>query len=39
LGVTMLTTLPAAATAAVEEAPVNKTNFTDALRQALQRKP
>jgi flagellar biogenesis protein FliO len=38
-GVTMLTTLPAAATAAVEEAPVNKTNFTDALRQALQRKP
>ncbi len=38
-GVTILTTLPAAATAAVEEAPVNKINFTDALRQALQRKP
>lgn len=38
-GVTMLTTLPTADTAAVEEAPVAKTNFTDALRQALQRKP
>ena len=38
-GVTMLTTLPAAAENAVEEAPVAKTNFTDALRQALQRKP
>jgi flagellar biogenesis protein FliO len=38
-GVTMLTTLPAATTNATEEAPVAKTNFTDALRQALQRKP
>jgi flagellar biogenesis protein FliO len=38
-GVTMLTTLPTAAANAVEETPADKTNFTDALRQALQRKP
>jgi len=38
-GVTMLTTLPAATVNATEEAPATKTNFTDALRQALQRKP
>ena len=38
-GVTMLTTLPAAAVSATEEAPAAKTNFTDALREALQRKP
>ena len=38
-GVTMLTTLPTAAANAVEEAPAAKTNFTDALREALQRKP
>ena len=38
-GVTMLTTLPAAAVSAIEEVPAAKTNFTDALREALQRKP
>ena len=38
-GVTMLTTLPATTVSAAEEAPAPKTNFTDALRQALQRKP
>ena len=38
-GVTMLTTLPTAVANAAEEAPAAKTNFTDALRQALQRKP
>jgi len=38
-GVTMLTTLPPAAPGAAEEIPATKTNFTDALRQALQRKP
>ncbi len=38
-GVTMLTTLPSAAADAAEEVPAPKTNFTDALRQALQRKP
>lgn len=38
-GVTMLTTLPTAAVSATEEAPTTKTNFTDALREALQRKP
>ena len=38
-GVTMLTTLPAATTNATEEVPAAKTNFTDALRQALNRKP
>ena len=38
-GVTMLASLPAAAVSAIEEAPAEKTNFTDALRQALQRKP
>ena len=38
-GVTMLATLPAAAVSATEEAPAAKTNFTDALREALQRKP
>ncbi len=37
-GVTMLTTLPAAEVDATEEVPVVKNNFTDALRQALQRK-
>ena len=38
-GVTMLTTLPASPVSATEEGPATKTNFTDALRQALQRKP
>lgn len=38
-GVTMLTTLPAAAINATEEASAPKNSFTDALRQALQRKP
>jgi flagellar biogenesis protein FliO len=38
-GVTMLTTLPPAAANATEETPATKTSFTDALRQALQRKP
>lgn len=38
-GVTMLTTLPPAAANAVEETGAAKPSFTDALRQALQRKP
>ena len=38
-GVTMLTTLPAAGLDAAAEVPANKIAFTDALRQALQRKP
>lgn len=38
-GVTMLTTLPVATGNAAEETPAPKTAFTDALRQALQRKP
>lgn len=37
-GVTMLTTLPAASVNATEEAPVTKSSFTEALRQALNRK-
>lgn len=37
-GVTMLTTLPAATVSATEEVPATKSSFTDALRQALQRK-
>jgi flagellar biogenesis protein FliO len=37
-GVTMLTTLPAAAANATEEESVARTNFTDVLRQALQPK-
>jgi len=37
-GVTMLTTLPAAAVNATEESSAPKASFTDALRQALQRK-
>lgn len=38
-GVTMLTTLPTASVNATEEVPTGKTPFSDALRQALQRKP
>lgn len=37
-GVTMLSTLPVATVNATEETPATKTNFTDALRQALHRK-
>ncbi len=38
-GVTMLTTLPTASVNATEEKPATQASFTDALRQALQRKP
>lgn len=38
-GVTMLTSLPQASVNATDETPVVKTNFSDVLRQALQRKP
>lgn len=37
-GVTMLTTLPPAAANATEETPAPRASFTEALRQALQRK-
>lgn len=38
-GVTMLTALPASTVNATEEAAAPKNSFTDAMRQALQRKP